>query len=139
MATRPDPPNGLRHLALKVKDLEACERFYVDIIGMTVLRRASADLVYLTLGNDNLSLGRARGGDPDAAAGTMDHFGFVVDSKAQLQDWYDYLKAAGADLLDKPHDHGDGARSFHLRDPAGNVVQPLYHPALSGQRFSKGP
>lgn len=136
MTTRPGPLNGLRHLALKVKNLEACERFYVDIIGMTVLRRANENLVYLTLGNDNLSLGRARDGEPDAAAGTMDHFGFVVDSKDQLQAWYDYLKDAGVGLLDEPHDHSDGARSFHLRDPAGNVVQPLYHPALSGQRFS---
>ena len=138
MTTRPGPPNGLRHLALKVKDLEACERFYVEVIGMTVLRRANEDLVYLTLGNDNLSLGRDRDGEPDAAAGTMDHFGFIVDSKDQLQAWYDYLKDAGVELLDEPHDHSDGARSFHLRDPAGNVVQPLYHPALSGQRFSAG-
>ena len=136
MTTRPSPPNGLRHLALKVKNLEECERFYVDVIGMTVLRRASENLVYLTLGNDNLSLGRARGGEPDAAAGTLDHFGFVVDSKAELQAWYEYMKETGLPLLDEPHDHSDGARSFHVRDPAGNVVQPLYHPAVSGQRFS---
>ncbi|EPQ5284217.1 VOC family protein, partial [Pseudomonas aeruginosa] len=31
---------------------------------------------------------------------------------------------------------GDGARSFHLLDPAGNKVQPLYHPAVSGQRLA---
>ncbi|MBE9557588.1 MAG: VOC family protein [Proteobacteria bacterium] len=138
MTTRPSPPNGLRHLALKVANLEECERFYVEIIGMTVLRRASDNLVYLTLGNDNLSLGRALDGAPDAAAGTMDHFGFIVDSKEELQTWFDYMKEVGADLLDKPHDHGDGARSFHVRDPAGNVVQPLYHPAVSGQKFSGG-
>jgi catechol 2,3-dioxygenase-like lactoylglutathione lyase family enzyme len=138
MTTRPGPPNGLRHLALKVANLEECERFYVEIIGMTVLRRASENLVYLTLGNDNLSLGRARGAAPNASAGTMDHFGFIVDSKDELQAWYDYMTAMGVDLLDEPHDHSDGARSFHVRDPAGNVVQPLYHPAVSGQRFSTG-
>ena len=92
MTTRPSPPNGLRHLALKVANLEECERFYVEIIGMTVLRRASDNLVYLTLGNDNLSLGRALDGAPDAAAGTMDHFGFIVDSKEELQAWFDYMK-----------------------------------------------
>ena len=138
MTTRPSPPNGLRHLALKVANLEECERFYVDIIGMTVLRRASEDLVYLTLGNDNLSLGRARDRAPDASAGAMDHFGFIVDSKAELRAWYDYMKEVGADVMDEPHDHSDGARSFHVRDPAGNVVQPLYHPAVSGQNFSGG-
>ena len=46
-----------------------------------------------------------------------------------------YFKARGVTLLDRPFNHGDGARSFHLLDPAGNKVQPLYHPAVSGQRL----
>ncbi len=134
MNERPGPLNGLRHLALVVPNLDECERFYVDVLGMQVLRRASKDLVYLTCGNDNLSLGRLRDG---RRSGTqyLDHFGFVVDSKEELQQWYEYLQAQGVELLDAPHDHSDGARSFHCKDPAGNVVQPLYHPAVSGQRL----
>ncbi|HBO7587767.1 TPA: VOC family protein, partial [Pseudomonas aeruginosa] len=58
----------------------------------------------------------------------------------ELEAWYRYLKALGVTLLDQPFDHGDGdgdgARSFHLLDPAGNKVQPLYHPAVSGQRLA---
>lgn len=134
MATRPEPFNGLRHLALIVDDLEAVEEFYVEVLGMNVLRRASENLVYLTLGNDNLSLARTK--KPMGEGGCLDHFGFVVDTKEQLDEWYGYLKDMGADLMDEPHDHSDGARSFHVRDPAGNVVQPLYHPAVSGQKFS---
>ena len=53
---RPSRLNGLRHLALLVPNLEECERFYVDVLGMEVLNRANEDLVYLTCGNDNLSL-----------------------------------------------------------------------------------
>lgn len=135
MPTRPAPFNGLRHLALTVPNLEECERFYVDIIGMQVLRRASPNLVYLTLGNDNLSLGRNRKGERSGVQ-YLDHFGFVVDTVEQLQQWYDYMKAMGVNVLDTPMDHGDGARSFHCTDPAGNVIQPIYHPAISGQRFS---
>lgn len=60
MPQRPGRLNGLRHLALTAPNLEECERFYVDVLGMEVLNRASKDLVYLTCGNDNLSLGRAR-------------------------------------------------------------------------------
>ncbi|WP_027856843.1 VOC family protein [Marinobacterium jannaschii] len=133
--TRPAPFNGLRHLALKVHDLEACERFYVEIMGMQLLRRASPNLVYLSCGNDNLSLGRAAPGE-SRQGGCMDHFGFIVDSKAHLQQWFEFMQAQGVTLLDQPHDHSDGARSFHCTDPAGNVIQPLYHPAISGQRFS---
>ncbi|UTW08720.1 VOC family protein [Pseudomonas benzenivorans] len=135
MPERPSRLNGLRHLALQVVDLEACERFYVDMLGMQVLHRASPDLVYLTCGNDNLSLSRANA-EPHGVP-TMDHFGFIVDSVEELEAWYQYLKAEGVRLLDRPFDHGDGARSFHLLDPAGNKVQPIYHPAVSGQRFSQ--
>ena len=39
-------------------------------------------------------------------------------------------------VMDEPHDHADGARSFHIKDPAGNVIQPIYHPAISAQQFS---
>jgi len=136
MTERPKPLNGLRHLALVVPNLEECERFYVDVLGMRVLNRASKDLVYLTCGNDNLSLGRLRDGQ---RAGTqyLDHFGFVVDSKEELQQWFEYLQTQDVEVLDQPHDHRDGARSFHVKDPAGNVVQPLYHPAISGQRLAQ--
>ena len=135
MNTRPNAFNGLRHIALKVPNLEACEDFYVNIIGMKVLNRASENLVYLTLGNDNLSLGRCSA-DAPRDGGWLDHFGFIVDSKDDLEAWYRFMKAEGVEVLDTPHDHSDGARSFHCKDPAGNIVQPLYHAAVSGQTFT---
>ncbi|MBQ1558931.1 MAG: VOC family protein, partial [Pseudomonas sp.] len=54
---RPSRLNDLRHLPPPVPNLEACERFYVDVLGMQLLHRANEGLVYLTCGNDNLSLG----------------------------------------------------------------------------------
>ena len=112
MLERPGRLNGLRHIALLVPDLEACERFYVDILGMG---RASV---------------------PSSGEQAVDHYGFIVDSIDELHAWYAYFKAYGVTLLDRPFAHGDGAHSFHLLDPAGNKVQPIYHPAVSGQRFS---
>ncbi|MDH0662174.1 VOC family protein [Pseudomonas sp. GD03858] len=134
LPARPGRLNGLRHIALLVPNLEECERFYVDVLGMEVLNRANEDLVYLTCGNDNLSLGRGAGASNGFQ--TLDHYGFVVDSVEELEAWYQYFKAHGVTLLDRPFNHGDGARSFHLLDPAGNKVQPLYHPAVSGQRLA---
>ena len=134
MAVRPSRLNGLRHLAILVPNLEACERFYVDILGMEVLHRANEDLVYLTCGNDNLSLGRAF--VPSSGEQAVDHYGFVVDSIDELHAWHAYLKECGVTLLDTPFAHGDGTWSFHLLDPAGNKVQSIYHPAISGQRFN---
>ncbi|HCD03759.1 MAG TPA: glyoxalase, partial [Methylophaga sp.] len=55
---RPTRTGGLRHVALTVDNLEACEQFYVDLLGMEVEWRPDADNVYLTSGNDNLALHR---------------------------------------------------------------------------------
>lgn len=132
---RPAPFNGMRHIALQVQDLEACERFYVEVLGLSVLRRAHEDLVYLTLGNDNVSLSRAKaptGDDPQR----LDHFGFVVDAREDVDAWEAFLRHRGVEVTRGAHDHGDGGRSLYCKDPDGNSVQPLYHPSVSGQRLA---
>lgn len=135
MANRPAPFNGLRHLALVVPKFEECIKFYTEILGMDIMRIANDNLVYLTLGNDNLSLGRLKEGEKTGTQ-YLDHFGFIVNTKEELQEWFEFMQAEEVNLLDKPHDHSDGARSFHCTDPVGNVIQPIYHPAISGQTFS---
>ena len=134
MPARPAPFNGIRHVAFVVPNLEACETFYTEVMGMEILNRANENLVYLTCGNDNLSLARSK--KPSDGNNCFDHFGFIVRTKKELDSWYDYFKSEGIDVMDQPHDHADGARSFHVKDPAGNVIQPVYHPAISGQTFN---
>ena len=129
---RPKSFSGIRHIALVVKKFEECEKFYTEIIGMKVLRRANANLVYLTNGCDNLSLGRATT-QRESSTISVDHFGLIVESKQHLQQWYEFMNSKGVTLLDVPHDHADGARSFHCKDPEGHVIQPLYHPDISNQ------
>ncbi len=134
MSERPKPFSGIRHVAFAVPNLEECERFYIEIMGMKLLSRANENLVYLTCGNDNLSLSRAKSATDGGSC--FDHYGFIVDTKQELDDWHAFMKSEDVNVLDDPHDHADGARSFHCKDPAGNVIQPIYHPAISGQRFS---
>lgn len=62
-ASRPPPHAGLRHVALFVRDLEASEHFYIDLMGMRVEWRPDADNVYLCSGNDNLALHHWKEGD----------------------------------------------------------------------------
>ena len=135
MTERPSAFRGIRHVAFRVTNLEECVEFYKDVMGMELLYRANENLVYLTCGNDNLSL--ARVDEASARGSTFDHYGFIVEDKETLDAWHAYFSSRDdVPVLDEPHDHADGARSFHIKDPAGNIIQPIYHPAISSQQFT---
>ncbi len=126
---RPAPTAGLHHLALNVVDLEACERFYVELLGMEVEWRPDPDNLYLTGGNDNLALHRV--GREHAARGQrLDHLGFILRCPEDVDAWHAHLAAHGVKMRSLPRTHRDGARSFYCEDPDGNVVQMIYHPPL---------
>ncbi len=128
---RPPATAGLRHVALFAKNLEACEHFYVGLLGMRVEWRPDPDNVYLTSGNDNLALHRATGEFAEAAAQRLDHVGFIIPAMAQVDAWYDFLRENDVAIVKEPKTHRDGARSFYCRDPDGNVVQLIYHPPIA--------
>ena len=129
---RPEPTLGLRHVALQVHDLAACERFYVDLLGMRVEWRPDPDNVYLSGGSDNLALHRSAGPHADAAGQRLDHIGFMLRRIEQVDDWYTFLKNSGVRIVKEPRTHRDGARSFYCQDPDGNIVQIIFHPPLAG-------
>jgi catechol 2,3-dioxygenase-like lactoylglutathione lyase family enzyme len=126
---RPDGLSGLRHVALSVVDLEACEHFYCELLGMQVEWRPDADNLYLTSGSDNLALHRAK--TAPAGAQRLDHFGFILRDARYVDEWHDFLKAAGVVIMQAPKTHRDGARSFYCRDPDGNLVQFIHHPPIA--------
>jgi catechol 2,3-dioxygenase-like lactoylglutathione lyase family enzyme len=128
---QPGKTLGLRHVALNVADVGVCERFYVDLLGMTVEWRPDADNVYLTSGNDNLALHRVVDCNPAETPQKLDHLGFFVASEALVDDWYAYLKVKNVDLKAAPRTHRDGARSFYCADPEGTVVQIIYYPPIA--------
>jgi catechol 2,3-dioxygenase-like lactoylglutathione lyase family enzyme len=133
MMNRPNPTAGMRHVALNVADVAACERFYVKLMGMSVEWRPDADNVYLTSGNDNLAL--HRGADtfqPDGPQ-RLDHIGFIVDRPEDVDAWFAFLKSGGVTMKTEPRTHRDGARSFYCVDPGGNAVQIIFHPPISGR------
>ncbi len=128
---RPGATGGLRHVALCVRQFEACERFYVDLLGMRVEWRPDADNVYLTGGSDNLALHRASPEFVPGESQRLDHIGFIVRTPDRVDAWHAFLKENGVTIVKPPKTHRDGARSFYCRDPDGNVVQIIYHPPIS--------
>ena len=130
-------PPRLRHVALNVRDLAACERFYRERLGMRVAWRPDDDNVYLTSGSDNLALHRTPE-VPTSAPQRLDHIGFTLAEAAAVDAWYAELSASGVPIVAPPRTHRDGSRSFYCRDPEGNTVQLLHDPSLDPPSRAEG-
>ncbi len=130
--TPPPRTLGMRHVALWVRDLAACEHFYCELFGMAVEWRPDADNVYLSGAGDNLALHRAATDAPrDEACQRLDHIGFFVAAPEEVDAWFEWLAGNEVRMRAAPRTHRDGARSFYCYDPDGTLVQVLYHPPVS--------
>lgn len=128
MPQKPNPTLGLRHIALWVKNFDACEHFYIDLLGMTIDWRPDQDNLYLTSGSDNIALHRASADFNPAKHQHLDHLGFFLQEQTDVDAWHAFLSQQGAVIHAQPKDHRDGTRSFYCADPDGNVVQMIYYP-----------
>ncbi len=137
--SRPELGFGMRHVALFVRDLAACEKFYVDLLGMEVEWRPDDHNVYLTSGGDNVALHQAEPGmERDEATQRLDHIGFFLDSAEAVDHWFAWLNSQQVRIRSEPRDHRDGARSFYCYDPDGTLVQMIHHPEVSQWEQLKG-
>ena len=131
MANRPPATTGMRHVALFVEPLGACEDFYVQLLGMQVEWRPDADNLFLTSGNDNLALHRTSVPVVDTPGQRLDHIGFILAKIEHVDLWHTFFVAAEITIVAAPRTHRDGARSFYCLDPAGTRVQMIWHPPLA--------
>src|SRR4051812_24569149 len=125
---RPKPTAGLHHVALCVSHFSECEYFYTQLLGMTIAWRPDADNLYLTSGNDNLALHRAPPDFIPAKHQRLDHIGFFLNERNDVDEWHLFLQAHDVTIKALPKDHRDGTRSFYCADPEGNTVQMIYMP-----------
>ncbi len=132
---------GLRHLALRVKDVERSGRFYAQLFEMKEVWRPDPDNLYLSSGCDNLALHRATGEEEASTSSTndltqrLDHLGFIVPSVSDLENGYEMALREGLDIVHPLRHHRDGSASFYIRDPDGNVIQLLFEPGISPLEF----
>lgn len=123
---KPNPTKGLRHVALFIQHFDECQRFYTELLGMSIAWQPDPDNLYLTSGQDNFALHRApQGFSPDKYQ-RLDHVGFFLNERTDVDQWYEYLKSQQVDIKAPPKDHRDGSRSFYCADPDGNIVQMIF-------------
>jgi len=126
---------GLRHVALKVRDIRRSAEFYQQCFGMEVVWEPDAENVYLSSGPDNIALhGFPQSATPSAEQ-QLDHIGFIVESVERVRELEEEFRTKSVKIVQPFKIHRDGSASFYCADPDGIVIQMLYEPHLSRQEL----
>ena len=119
--TRPVRPStgsrGLRHVALRSRDLRATERFYVDVLGLRVAFPHQGMLFLESPGGGDLLNFVATRRAFDVTAGGFDHLGLRVPSTAWRAAMA-RLRRAGVRIEGRR-----GRDAIYFRDPNGYTIE----------------
>ena len=125
---------GLRHLALRVRDIRISQAFYERAFDMKVVWEPDPDNVYLSTGVDNLALHQVPQEELEKFAvppnHPLDHLGFLMESPESVNALYEEVSAQGLTIVQPPKLHRDGSFSFYLADPDSNTIQVLFEPSV---------
>jgi catechol 2,3-dioxygenase-like lactoylglutathione lyase family enzyme len=132
MSATPFAIRGLDHIVLRVRNLDAMLRFYLDVLGCTMEKtqeslglyqvRAGASLIDLVTLDGKL--GSAGGAGPAAEGRNLDHFCVRVDpyDEAAIRAHLLAHGVAPGESGSRYGAEGEGP-SLYLRDPEGNVIE----------------
>jgi glyoxylase I family protein len=122
----------LDHIVLRVRDLEAMRRFYLEVLGCTAEREQPGLGLYQLRAGDSLidlvtmdgKLGRAGGAAPGREGRNLDHFCLRIDpyDEAALRAWLAEKGVSVGETGQRYGAEGEGA-SLYLSDPEGNTIE----------------
>jgi catechol 2,3-dioxygenase-like lactoylglutathione lyase family enzyme len=125
---------ALVEASLYVKDLDAAEAFYRDVLGLAVIGKVAGRHVFFRVGGGVLLVfdpRATRKGDtlPSHGAEGPGHVALGIRDES-LAGWRGRLEARGV-AVEKEVEWPRGATSIYFRDPSGNSVE-LLTPGLWG-------
>jgi glyoxylase I family protein len=127
-------PLAFHHVAIQCADLDRCERFYREVLGLSVLRRwpredgAGDRSVWLSVGDGGEEfVALERADEPaqlrpwrDGKAGL--HLLALRIAPSERRGWEDRLEAAGVLVVHRTR------WSIYFHDPEGNRIGLTHHP-----------
>jgi glyoxylase I family protein len=123
---------AFHHVAIQCADLERCERFYREVLGLSVLRRWPREgggdrSVWLSVGSADGFLALERADEPPEARPWRDgkpglHLVALRIGASERRAWEDRLGAAGVAVVHRTR------WSIYFHDPEGNRVGLTHHP-----------
>lgn len=90
------PLNRLDHVSIRTAKLDETERFYTDVLGLSVGPRPDFNFPGLWLYQDNLAVVHIIGIDPADSTGLTDYLGAKADSDGTGS--IDHVAFAGSDI-----------------------------------------
>jgi catechol 2,3-dioxygenase-like lactoylglutathione lyase family enzyme len=109
----------LKHLALLVHDVSRARRFYERYFGFDASSEWMGDTLFIR-NDDGFDLALMRGEHPPNP-GAFHHFGFVLDTPAEVRVLQSRLAADGVAILEVVEERA--LTSFKCADPDGYTVE----------------
>ncbi len=113
---------GLTHINLLVADIGRAKTFYETVFGFEVMFWDGPGLVFLKPPGTNDTITLQESPDLAAASGNIDHFGFRLADKSQLDRAIAEVVAAGGALVERG-EHEPGRAYAYVSDPDGHVIE----------------
>jgi catechol 2,3-dioxygenase-like lactoylglutathione lyase family enzyme len=113
---------GLTHIHLFVADLDRSLRFYREAFGLEEVFRDGPTMVFLRPPNSTDSITLNEVPEQAGAVGGVDHFGFRLVDRSQLDRAIDEVERAGGRLLERG-EHAPGVAYAYVADPDGYTIE----------------
>ena len=108
---------GLRHIALKSRDLKKTEEFYIDVLGCKVAFRHPPSMIFLTTPGSGDLLNFVKSSARTSGTQGLEHIGFKM-SAARLKKMERTLKERGVKIAERR-----GKDAFYFFDPNGYQIE----------------
>jgi catechol-2,3-dioxygenase len=108
---------GLRHIALKSRDLKKTEEFYVGVLGCKIAFRHPPSMIFLTTPGSGDLLNFVKSSARASGTQGLEHIGFKM-SAAQLKKMESTLKERGVKIAERR-----GKDAFYFLDPNGYQIE----------------
>jgi catechol 2,3-dioxygenase-like lactoylglutathione lyase family enzyme len=113
---------GLTHINLLVADIHRAKAFYETVFGFEEMFWQGAELVFLRPPGTNDTVTLQMNPEGAGAAGNIDHFGFRLTDKSQLDRAIAEVIEAGGRLVERG-EHAPGAPYAYVADPDGHIIE----------------
>jgi catechol 2,3-dioxygenase-like lactoylglutathione lyase family enzyme len=108
---------GLKHIALKTRDLKKTEEFYTGVLGMKVAFRHPPKMLFLTTPGSGDLINFVKSSSQPKGAQSLEHLGFKV-TEAGLKKTAKVLRSNNVEIIGRR-----GKTAIYFRDPNGYQIE----------------